>query len=324
MTTSILTRRYTSSDRKDWNNFIEKAKNSTFLFNRDYVDYHQDRFRDHSLLIYSGNELSALLIASESGDRIESHGGLTYGGLILEVNVRLERVLQFFHHAVKYYHSNGFRTIVYKCLPSYLANYPSNEDLYALFLLNATLIRRETSMVLCQTKPVEMQRRVSKSSKIYRSGDYDITASDDPARFWNDVLTPNLGQRHGAEPVHSVPEMKLLMDRFPGNIRLFEVYDNELVAGAVVYVMPHAAHLQYISSNVAGREGEASGVLIHYLIKDVYPDKEYFSFGTSNSEAGRQLNKGLASWKEGFGARTFVHDFYEVETANYELLAGYE
>ena len=324
MTTSILIRRYSSSDRDDWNNFIEKAKNSTFLFNRDYVDYHRDRFRDHSLLIYSGNELSALLIANESGDRIESHGGLTYGGLILEADVRLERVLQFFYHAVKYYHSNGFKTIVYKCVPSYLAIHPSNEDLYAMFLLSANLTRRETSMVLDQTKPIGMQRRVNKALKIHESREYKIVTSRDPLRFWNEVLTPNLGERYGVEPVHSVAEMKLLMDRFPENIQLFEVYDTQLVAGAVVYVMPHAAHLQYISANTAGRESEASGVLIHYLIKDVYPDKDYFSFGTSNSEAGRKLNRGLASWKEGFGARAFIHDFYEIETANYVMLAGYE
>ena len=35
---------YTPEQKTNWNVFIENAKNSTFLFNRDYMDYHSDRF----------------------------------------------------------------------------------------------------------------------------------------------------------------------------------------------------------------------------------------------------------------------------------------
>lgn len=39
---------------------------------------------------------------------------------------------------------------------------------------------------------------------------------------------------------------------------------------------------------------------------------KYFDFGISNENNGRFLNRGLIAQKEGFGARTIVHDFYEL------------
>jgi hypothetical protein len=313
----IDVKRYTAADLSAWNDFIDSAKNATFLFKREYVDYNQHRFRDHSLLIYIDDKLSGLLIANESGDRIESHGGLTYGGLILEPSVKLELVLRFFFHLLKYYHSNGFKTLLYKCLPSYLATLPSNEELYALFLLNANVVRRETSMVIDKTKPFSM-KRVPKNS-------LQVNLSPDPEKFWNEVLIPNLGERYGAEPVHNVSEIRLLMNRFPDNIHLFEIYsDQKLVGGTVVYSTSTTAHLQYTSVNLEGRKLRAVDVLVNHILKNFYSNKSYFSFGTSNTNEGRGLNRGLIEWKEGFDARTFIHDFYEISIAEYNLLNDYE
>ena len=76
-------RRYTSELADEWNQFIAKSKNGTFLFDRRYMDYHADRFNDHSLLFYLGNRLLAVLPAHASGDTLYSHNGLTYGGLVM-------------------------------------------------------------------------------------------------------------------------------------------------------------------------------------------------------------------------------------------------
>ena len=74
--------RYTSQYKSDWNAFNKSAKNSLFMFDRDYMDYHSDRFEDYSLMIYSDEELIALFPASCHDKMIKSHGGLTYGGII--------------------------------------------------------------------------------------------------------------------------------------------------------------------------------------------------------------------------------------------------
>src|SRR5690606_41235897 len=70
------TRRSSDLDSfNQWNEFISAAKNSVFLFNRNYMDYHQDRFNDHSLLISKSGKLVAVLPAHEKEKEIFSHAG---------------------------------------------------------------------------------------------------------------------------------------------------------------------------------------------------------------------------------------------------------
>ena len=59
------------------------------MFDRNYMDYHKDRFKDHSLLFYNDGKLIALLPMSEHDEMLVSHGGLTYGiipSLTVEAN----------------------------------------------------------------------------------------------------------------------------------------------------------------------------------------------------------------------------------------------
>src|SRR2546423_15660713 len=73
--------RYSARLKAAWDEFVAKAKNSTFLFRRDYMEYHADSFSDHSLMLYEGSKLVAVLPANLYGDgTLVSHQGLTYGG----------------------------------------------------------------------------------------------------------------------------------------------------------------------------------------------------------------------------------------------------
>ena len=49
--------KYTSEYYNLWNDFVAKAKNATFLFHRDFMEYHSDRFVDYSLLIFDEKEV---------------------------------------------------------------------------------------------------------------------------------------------------------------------------------------------------------------------------------------------------------------------------
>ena len=44
-------KQYELQDYENWNTFISKAKNATFLFHRDFMEYHSDRFLDASLIV---------------------------------------------------------------------------------------------------------------------------------------------------------------------------------------------------------------------------------------------------------------------------------
>ena len=75
-------KKYHKNDYKIWNEFIAHAKNATFLFHRDFVEYHQDRFEDFSLLVFEDEKLKAVLPANIKENLVYSHQGLTYGGLV--------------------------------------------------------------------------------------------------------------------------------------------------------------------------------------------------------------------------------------------------
>ena len=58
----LSVRRYNDSMKLRWDEFVQESKNATFLFFRNYMDYHSDRFIDNSLMVYDKNDqLFALL-----------------------------------------------------------------------------------------------------------------------------------------------------------------------------------------------------------------------------------------------------------------------
>ena len=78
----ITVKRYEARDKEAWDRFVRASKNHLFMFERDYMDYHRDRFFDHSLMFYREDELIAVLPACEKDCVLFSHAGLTYGGFI--------------------------------------------------------------------------------------------------------------------------------------------------------------------------------------------------------------------------------------------------
>ena len=44
--------KYTAEDKNNWNEFVRNSKNGHFFFQRDYMEYHSDRFDDFSLMFY--------------------------------------------------------------------------------------------------------------------------------------------------------------------------------------------------------------------------------------------------------------------------------
>lgn len=321
---NVLITRYTAGDENAWNDFLLRAKNSTFLFNRAYMDYHSARFKDHSILIYQRSKLTAIFPANEEDDVIYSHAGLSYGGLVLLPEVRLEDVLTFFSHLTRYFNGSAFKYIRYKCFPSYLCSHPSNEDQFVLYLLEAKLLRRDASCVLIRDKALPYQHGRKSSMKMANEKTLTITVDQDPTAFWDQVLLPNLKERFGAKPVHTADEMRQLISRFPENIRLYVIGEKgHMLAGVVLYVFPGGIHTQYISATQKGRDLGALDVLIDHIIVNELRERSYFSFGTSGDGAGH-LNLGLFNWKEGFGGRIHVIDHYEIDTSRHTLLERYE
>ena len=307
-------RRYRREDKKLWNSFVSKARNATFLFDRNYMDYHADRFDDNSFMFYHKGKLKAVLPANVAGDTLYSHQGLTYGGLLLDKKATVEDVLECFDSLNSWLRENGISKVVYKALPWIYQQYPSEEDLYALtWKCKAQLISRDISSSIVIDNKLKFAESRKSGIRKALSLNIEVGESNDVDGFWH-VLEDNLGNRYNAKPVHTANEMKLLMSRFPNNIKLYVAKMNgEIVGGTLIYVTPQVVHTQYISASVEGKKHGALDLLFDYIINKVYANCRYFDFGKSTEQGGAYLNEPLIFQKEGFGGRGVCYDWYQWE-----------
>lgn len=302
--------RYTPDQKNVWDQVVAASRNGTFLHYRDYMDYHADRFSDHSLVVYDKEKAIAVFPCNEVGTDIVSHGGLTFGGLIYLTGVHASDVLAIFDGIGNYFRSEAKEYVYYKAVPHVFHRYPAEEDLYALFTLNCELYRRDVSAVIdLKQRPKLSDSRKNTARKSEKLG-VEVRPLDDFAEFH--ALLARVLAKFGAAPVHSLEELQLLKSRFPEEIQLHgAMLGGELMAAVLVYDYGHVAHTQYMASSDAGRKNGALDYLLLSLIEKTYADKTYLSFGISTEDQGRVLNDGLMRQKEGFGGRAVVHDFYK-------------
>ena len=108
MKPSVRIEVYSPSRRESWDAFVRRSKNGTFLFFRDYMEYHGDRLVDHSLLLWDDKaELIALLPANRRGADLESHAGLTYGGFVTDERMKVPRMLEVFRRTLEFLRAEG-------------------------------------------------------------------------------------------------------------------------------------------------------------------------------------------------------------------------
>lgn len=307
-------RRYRREDKELWNSFVSKARNATFLFDRNYMDYHADRFDDNSFMFYPKGKLKAVLPANVAGDTLYSHQGLTYGGLLLDKKATVEDVLECFDSLNSWLCENGISKVVYKALPWIYQQYPSQEDLYALtWKCKAQLISRNIASTIVIDNKLKFAESRKSGIRKALSLNVEVGESNDVDGFWH-VLEDNLGNRYNAKPVHTASEMKLLMSRFPNSIKLYVAKMNgEIVGGTLIYVTPQVVHTQYISASVEGKKHGVLDLLFDYIINKVYANCRYFDFGKSTEQGGAYLNEPLIFQKEGFGGRGVCYDWYQWE-----------
>ena len=303
---------YAPDRREVWDAFVSRAKNGVFLFDRAYMDYHSERFRDASLLVYEDDRAIALLPASAHGERVVSHGGLTFGGFLTDERMRTATMLGVFERACEHLRDRGFRHLVYKAIPHIYHSMPAEEDLYALFRADASLTCRAVSTTIRTAARPKVTKGRKWAIKRARTLGVRVERSIDFEAFMR-IEEENLGLRHGVRPVHTVAEMRLLAERFPDNIKLFAAATGAaMLGGVVVYESANVAHTQYIAATEAGREVGALDAVVDHLLDEVYGEKRYFDFGISTDHGGRNLNEGLAANKESFGGRAVVYDTYEL------------
>lgn len=325
---------------EQWNSLVNCSRNGTFLFLRQFMDYHADRFDDVSLIFYKGTSASSeevdscknisgaecsscqdiqplgILPASAHGKEVVSHGGLTYGGLILSPSAHATDAGEMLSLAMEHYRECGFKTLSIKPVPYIYHSQPSDDELYWLFRQGAKLSSRSLSTAILLDAPLPfstLRKRKVKRATREKVTMEQTSATDDYETFWK-LLAEVLMQQHGKSPVHSIKELILLRDLFPQNIQLYvvrEAASRDILAGTLLFVSTQVVHAQYIASSNRGREIGALDYLFHHLVdKFASTSHRYLDFGISTEDHGSWLNEGLNFQKEGFGGRSVVYDTY--------------
>lgn len=314
-------KRYDANDYEQWNAFVSQAKNATFLFHRDFMEYHQDRFEDFSLMAFENEKLIAILPANKVQNTVYSHQGLTYGGLVLLPKAKMNQVIEVFKTFLKFLNDASISTLFLKQIPSIYCDTFSDEMDYFSYVCKAKLQMKHAISVVNLNHPLQISKSrrecVNRGKKIQLI----IKEETDFSSFWNELLIPNLKDKYQSKPVHTLEEITFLRNKFPENIRHFNVYQNDkLVCGTTLFITKTVVKPQYISGTENNNLLGSIDFLYDYLIKEIAFGKAFFDLGPSHENHGLQIVENINFWKESFGAHIVAQNFYEINTSNFPLL----
>ena len=303
--------KYTTSNYNEWNNFVDIAKNSTFLFHRDFMEYHSDKFEDFSLLVYRDTRLIGLLPANKDKNTIYSHQGLSYGGFVIDAYLRFKDYLLAFKAIMVFLEKLEIKKFYFKCMPYIYNTTIGNEIGYVLSKVKAKQYILDSYYVIDNDKRYKpnrnRQRAINRANR--RNLKYTNLNIED---FWTSILIKNLQNRYNVKPVHALDEIISLKNNFPENIIFYgATFNDKLEAGVVMFITDNVAHFQYSSGTENRTENGALDFLFHEIIK-LYRHKKYISFGSSSTDKSYKIDEGLAYWKESFGANLITQDSYTI------------
>lgn len=304
-----------------WNNFLRESNTPILLFDRQFMAYHQSLFADNSLLFFDeDNKLVALFPANvaKNGEELGlfSHQGLPFGGFIVKSGVDFGCMKALYENLFDYCKQNHIQSLVLKQIPHFLQQQINQTEEFILqdFDCKQTIVDINSVIDLqnignyqvlqekWQHRKLRNIKKANKAKLLVRQGQLvDFQA------FWS-LLESNLQIRFGVLPVHTSKEISWLASKFADKIRLFVVlYENELIAGTVLFDYGQCIHAQYIASNEVGKNCGAVDFLFATLLEKYLQQYKYFSLGISNTRKGAEVNLGLLEWKQGWGVGLVAH-----------------
>lgn len=305
---------YEKSDYDLWNAFVSTTPNATFLFHRNFMEYHEERFEDFSLLVFDNTKLVAILPANRVGPIVYSHRGLTYGGLVYRSKLKIEKVETILNLLLDYLKSKQVDHFFLHPIPSFYLGKGNAAVDFFLMKRGAQLYRKEMNMVAHLNQEIPISKSKLKHFRRIETLDLQIVQETNFQPFWDQVLVPRLLHKHQTKPVHSLSEIQLLHNKFPENIKQFSVYfENQIIAGVTIFEFEYGIKSQYGATTSLGEKNRALDFLFISII-DIFQKKGklFFDMGIVNEENEKGYNPGLLTQKEELGCSVHNQDFYKI------------
>lgn len=302
-----------------WDQNIKDSVNFCLMGTRKFLSYHKNRFIDQSISIYDQGRWVASLPAAvdlKNPTKVVSHPGATFGGVYFHKDIRGKDQLDLLHQCLNYYRGLGFKELSLRPVPTFYRREPVEDDFFGIYQNGGKIefCRPTSTISLQQWGPLSVTKgRKSSRNKAALAGVEIRRGFEFLDPFWI-TLVNNLKLIHQATPVHSIDEMKDLINRFPESLELFvALKDSEVLAGALCFSHTKVFHTQYMSNTTLGRKISALDFVIYQAIsfaKD--KNMSYFDFGTSQCMDG-SIDEDLYFYKQSFGAGSFCHWAFHFE-----------
>ncbi|KFF06173.1 GNAT family N-acetyltransferase [Flavobacterium reichenbachii] len=307
-------KKYDYNDYTIWNDFISKAKNATFLFQRDFMEYHKDRFEDFSILVYENQKLTAVLPANKKENSVYSHQGLTYGGLVFSSKLKAEKIELILDQILFFLKENQIENFYYKPVPNFYFPMGNNETDFFLFKRGAVLERKEMNLAVNLSVPLSISKSKLKHFRRIEKIHLDIIEEQNFNPFWEQILEVRLASKFNVKPVHTKEEIALLKQKFPENIKQYSVYqEDKIIAGITIFETQNVVKSQYGATSQNGEKVRALDFLFISLIEKYKREgKLFFDMGIVNEDDEKGYNPGLIMQKEELGCTVYSQDFYKI------------
>lgn len=301
-----------------WDAFVESAlTNGEFVSTRKYLGYHaQGKFNDVSIALVNpaSNDIIAVFPAVALSDRVVSHAGTSFAGLIINNKCDAVDLLGYLDLVVDFYKNEGFQSLDVKLPPLSFTRINKDEILWAYWNKGFEISGMHLGNIITIDYASEEQllnryggKRRNQVRKVIKDGHFQFFPEKGiPQEMW-ESMTANLSGRYGTHPTHDYSEIMHLYSLFPDQIKCYMVKSTSgaYAAAALVYEYKSVFHTQYLDMNYELSNKAPHVFLTHNLLLTAQAlGKRVFSFGPSTEEGGHKLNEGLYDYKNQYGQET--------------------
>lgn len=306
-------RLYSNNDFELWNDFVSKAKNATFLFHRNFMEYHKDRFEDYSMMVFYSDDLVSIIPANRVGDEVFSHQGLTYGGFVLGEKTTLDAIPAIYNAVLDFLVGHRIALLQVKEIPFFYDNATESVEKTILYKNGTKIIRKNTFLGIDLNSDFSISKSKLKHYKRLLNSGLLIEKENGFDCFWQQVLTPLLHEKYGVSPVHSLTEITLLKKLFENNIEQYSVYlDNEILAGITIFKTTDVIKSQYGAVTENGKKYRALDFLFIHLIEKFKNSYRFFDMGTVDDDSESGINQGLLNQKKELGCEAYNQNIFQI------------
>jgi len=299
--------RNSERDLAMWRRLLKTADGATLFHTAEFLSYHGDRFDEHHLGVFKGDQLIALmpmaLVPHDDGIMARSPYGASYGGMITAVQMSYKTSCEVADALCGYLSNSGVKSL--QMTPS-LIEYSIRGDetlLFALMQRELHSIRHDvTHLVPVAQTGIEESISTRARRAMHRAEQCGVTiARRVPiAEIW--PLIEMTHEKFGGTPTHTMSQLASLSQSLRHHVFAdAAMQDGKPIATVVYFVLnSHTWMTFYLATNPDYRDSQGLTLLLcDGMSQCAREGIRYLDLGTSSVDLMARDN--LFQFKENFG-----------------------